>query len=215
MERGQAKTAVIFGSAPIQDGGFLQDYITAGDTVLCADGGRRTAEAMGLQPDWYIGDGDSGGSPEGLPALVLPEEKDVTDLEAAVHYALSQGYERLLLCGATGGRMDHHLANCLLLEQIAGAGASALLIDEVNEISYLAPGRHRVKNDPPCRYLGLIPLDRTVTGVTLRGVQYPLTEAQLRRGESLSVSNAILPGETAEITVGSGALLMVRSERLR
>lgn len=214
MGREQAKTAVIFGSAPVSDWSFLKAYAPDGATVLCADGGRNSALAAGFHPDWYVGDGDSGGSPEGLPAVVLPEEKDTTDLESAVHYALSQGYETLLICGATGGRMDHHLANCFLLEQIAEAGANALLIDGVNEISYLAPGHYTVKNDPPCRYLGLIPLDRTVTGVTLRGVKYPLTDASLRRCEALTVSNEILPNQDADITIGSGAMLMVRSERL-
>ena len=47
----------------------------------------------------------------------------------------------------------------------------------------------RLANRPPYRYLSLIPLDRTLTGVTLRGLKYPLTDARLTRGDTLSVSN--------------------------
>ena len=213
MERNAEKTALIIGSSPVGDWGFLDHYLSPNTAVLCADGGRKLAEAAGLHPDWYVGDGDSGGWAEGLPAAILPEEKDVTDLEAAVHYALAQGYGTLYLTGCTGGRGDHHLANCLLLEQIAEAGAKGYLLDDVNEITYLGPGVHRVENQPPCQYLGLIPLDRVVTGVTLRGVKYPLTDASLQRSTALTVSNEILPGQRAEITIGSGAVLLVRSQR--
>lgn len=214
MGRRKGKAALIIGSAPIRDGRFLHHYYERGDTVLCADGGRRQAETIGLKPDWYVGDGDSGGTPEGLPALVLPVEKDTTDLESAVHYALAQGYQTLYLCGCTGGRMDHHLANCFLLEYIHQMGAQGFLLDEVNEITYLAPGHYSIENVPACKYLGLIPLDRCVTGITLRGVKYPLTQASLNRASALTVSNEILPGEGADITIGTGAVLLVRSERL-
>lgn len=213
MERGAKKTVLIIGSAPVGDWRFLRFYCSPDTPVLCADGGRQLAEAAGLRPTWYIGDGDSGGSGEGLPGTVLPAEKDVTDLEAAVQYALSQGYEQLYLTGCTGGRADHHLANCFLLEGIAEAGATGCLLDDVNEITYLGPGTYRVNNTPACTYLGLIPLDREITGVTLRGVKYPLTEARLKRSTALTVSNEILPGQTAEITIGSGAVLLVRSDR--
>lgn len=213
MGRRQAKTALIFGSAPVADWSFLKEYPLEEADVLCADGGRNSAEKAGFKPLWYIGDGDSGGTPEGLEAVVLPEEKDTTDLESAIHYALHQGYEVIYLCGATGGRMDHYLANCFLLEQIADRGAKGYLIDGTNEISYLTPGEYVVENVPNCRYLGLVPMDRQVTGVTLRGLKYPLTDAALNRWEALAVSNEILPGEAAHITIGSGAVLMIRSER--
>ncbi len=51
--------------------------------------------------------------------------------------------------------------------------------------------------------------------MTLRGVKYPVTDATFRRDATLGVSNEILPGQTAEITVKEGCALLVRSDPQR
>lgn len=206
--------ALIIGSAPCGDWGFLRRYLRGDEYVIAADGGRTQAGAAGVTPHWYVGDGDSGGSPEGIPSAVLPAEKDWTDLEVAIHHALALGYRELLLTGCTGGRFDHYFANCCLLEEIAARGGRGMIVDEVNEIRLLLPGRTVVENVPPYRYLGILPLDRLLTGLTLRGAKYPLTGATVHRGTTLTVSNEILPGERAEITLAEGRALLVRSEPL-
>lgn len=211
----EVKQAIIIGAAPCASWDYLAPYRGEDDFVICADGGRSSAPLAGLEPNWYVGDGDSGGRPEGLPSITLPIEKDFTDLEVAVHQALRMGYRRLLLCGCSGGRADHYLANCFLLEQIHEAGAEGLLLDERNEIRYLSPGKITIANTPPFCYIGIIPLDRTLRGVTLRGVKYQITDATLRRDATLAVSNEILPGQTAEITVKEGCALLVRSDPQR
>lgn len=205
------KRAVIFGSAPCESWAFLKEYLRGDEFIIAADGGRRQAEQAGLTVDWYVGDGDSGGSPEGLPSVVLPEEKDWTDLEAAVFHALRLGYDELLLTGCSGGRFDHYLSSCFLLEEISRRGAEALLVDGMNEIRFLSAGKVRVENSPPYHYLGLLPLDSVVKGVTLRGTKYPLDTHDIRRGSTLTVSNEILPGHQAEITIQEGSALLVRS----
>ncbi len=182
------------------------------DVVICADGGRNTLEALGVRPDWYVGDNDSGGRPEGLPAMLLPPEKDVSDLEMAVSKALELGCTELILTGCTGGRLDHGLANLGLLEQIHARRAEGVLMDEMNEVRLLTPGRYEIENRPAYHYIGLIPLDAKVTGVSLTGVKYPLHEAELYRGSTLSISNEILPGRTAAIEIGSGCALLIRSQ---
>lgn len=203
--------AVIIGSAPCESWDNLKRYSTAGAYVIAADGGRIRAEEAGLSVDWYVGDGDSGGFSAGLPSEILPAEKDVTDLEAAIHHALEQKRQTILIWGASGGRADHHLANLQLLEQIAQRGSQGIFLDAVNEVRYLRPGYWRIPNDPPYRYLGIIPLDAVLTGVSIRGVKYPLDGATVIRGTTLTVSNEILPGREAELTIGSGAALLVRS----
>ena len=208
------KRAVIFGSMPCGDGAFLRPYLAEGDwTVFCADGGVRSARSAGLKPDYLIGDWDSGGAPEpGVPCVTLPVEKDMTDLQAAADQAMGLGFRELLLCGCTGGRMDHTVANLALLEWIAGRGGEALLVDEGNEVRFLeGPAELRLANRPPYRYLSLVPLDRTISGVTLRGLKYPLTNAVLTRGDTLSVSNEPL-GPQAELSIASGRLLLIRSQ---
>lgn len=209
------KGALILGSAPFGDGGFLRPYLAAGEwMVLCADGGIRNARAAGLKPDLLIGDWDSGGAPDpDVSCITLPAEKDMTDLQAAAEQALSLGCRELLLCGCTGGRLDHTASNLVLLEWIARRGGRALLLDPDNEVRFLAGGRLLLENRPPYRYLSVIPLDEMVENVTLRQVKYPLEHAVLTRGDTLSVSNEPRGG-VQEIITGSGRALLIRSGRL-
>ncbi len=204
-------TAVVIGSAPCGSWENLKRYPLEGAYMIAADGGRISAEQAGLSIDWYTGDGDSGGFAAGLSGEVLPVEKDVTDLEAAVQHALANGFQRIVLWGASGGRGDHHLANLQLLEQIALQGGQGLFLDSVNEVRYLDPGSVHIPNDPPYRYLGLIPLDAQLHGVSIQGTKYLLHEATVPRGSTRTVSNEILDGFEAEITIGTGAALLVRS----
>lgn len=205
--------ALIVGAAPCADLSFLEDYWEEGDwTVICADGGLNAALAAGLRPDYVIGDWDSGARPADVPCATLPAEKDFTDLQAAAHWALERGCTRLLLCGCTGGRLDHTASNLVLLEWIARRGGQAVIADGDNEVRYLENGTLTLENRPPCRYLSLVPLDRSVKGVTLRGVKYPLAGAELTRGDTLTVSNEPA-APVMEITVEQGAVLVIRSQR--
>lgn len=205
---------LIVGAAPWGDGGFLRPYLERGRwTVFCADGGYANAVSAGLRPDLLIGDWDSGERPDlAVPCVTLPAEKDVTDLQAAMDQALSLGIRELLLCGCTGGRLDHTLSNLLLLEWLADRGGQGTIVDGDNEVRLLEPGRVLIENSPRYHYLSLVPLDRQVTGVTIRGTKYRLEGATLLRGDTLSVSNEPA-GDTAEILIGAGRALLIRSQR--
>lgn len=208
------RTAVIFGSVPEKDWSFLRAYLPEEPAlVICADGGIRSARAAGLRPGVLIGDGDSGGEPEeGVRFLPLNPEKDYSDMHAAVRFALDGGVRRMLLLGCSGGRADHYLANVCLLETIAAGGAAGMLLDSGNEITYFAGGRLTLCNRPPYRYFGLLPIDDVISGVTLRGMKYPLTDAVVRRGDTLSISNEpSAPVMTVEVR--RGRAFLVRSER--
>ena len=206
--------ALILGSAPCGGWAFLRAYLGAPRAVFCADGGVNAARAAGLAPDFLIGDWDSGGAPvSGVPCVSLPAEKDMTDLQAAADWAIRMGAGELLLCGCTGGRLDHTASNLLLLEWIAARGARGLIVDEDNEVRLLDGETLRLPNLPPYRYLSLVPLDRGVTGVTLKNVKYPLENAALTRGDTFSVSNEPA-GEEMEISIGAGRVLLIRSQRM-
>lgn len=212
----QGTGALIFGSAPCRDWGFLAPYLAGRDyKVFCADGGLLNAKAAGLSPDAVVGDWDSGGAPQaGVPCTTLPAEKDMTDLQAAVDLALREGFADLLLCGCTGGpRLDHTASNLVLTEYVAARGGRAILVDGENETRLLTPGTLVRPNVPPYRYFSIIPLDRDVTGVTLVGAKYPLDQAHLTRGNTFSVSNEPSVHEVS-ITLETGRALLICSERI-
>lgn len=210
----EMKRGLIVGAAPWKDGAFLTPYLEQGHwTVFCADGGYANACAAGLTPDFLIGDWDSGDRPDlDVPCVTLPVEKDMTDLQAAMDQALSMGISRLLLCGCTGGRLDHTASNLLLLEWLADRGGEGMIVDEDNEVRLLSPGTFQVWDRPHYHYISLVPLDRRVSGVTLMGMKYPLQQAELLRGDTLSISNEPRQ-EEMEITIAAGRALLIRSQR--
>lgn len=208
--------AVILAAGQIRDYETVRPLIGWPDLVVCADGGAVHAQALGLTPTLVLGDFDSAppGTAEemerrGIPVRRLPAEKDWTDTEMAVRTALEQGATDLLLLGATGSRLDHTLANLMLLADLP-SGVTAAVADSNNLVRLLRPGSSLVVTGRPGALLSLLPLSPVVQGVTITGVKWPLAGAELRWGISLGVSN-VLAEEKAVVSVCEGALLVIEA----
>lgn len=135
--------------------------------------------------------------------ITLPERKNETDSEAAVHYALSKGYDDITLYGGFGGRIDHTMANMYLLMH---RDYPLTLEDEQNKVQLLTPGKYTIPNN--FRHLSLLALEPSVISET--GVSYPLVERAIDRDDIYTISNHILHHE-AEITIHSGKVLCLQS----
>jgi thiamine pyrophosphokinase len=87
----------------------------------------------------------------------------------------------------------------------------ASVIDDRNQAwALIGPDTARVASGG-AKYLSVVPLSSQVRGVTLRGVKFPLTEATLTLGGTLSVSNEFAAAE-ASVTIGDGVVLVIRSD---
>ncbi len=205
-----AKKGLIFGSSPCGSWEFLRPYLRWPDVVLAADGGQLAAQAAGFTPSVYIGDGDSGGVPlPGQTQVLLPPEKDVTDLEAAYDWARDQGVKELILTGCTGGRLDHHMSAMGLLETAAREGVQAVILDERNRVRFLLPGTYTLSRGA-YHYFSLIPVDPLLEGVSIAGAKYPLSCRDVRRGDSLTISNEV-SAEQAEVSFTGGCCYLVEA----
>ena len=185
--------------------------VKPGSLVLCADGGYLYAKRLGIEPDCVLGDFDT--LDEALAPckrIRHPVRKDDTDTMLAVKYGLSEGCRDFVLYGTIGGRLDHTLANIQTLCYLHEQGASGVLIGEHDRALLHLPG---TKTYPahPGMYFSVLAMQTPCTGVTLRGVQFPLDRATLTTAFPLGVSNEIL-GEQAEVTLESGLLLLVFSK---
>lgn len=201
---------LIFGSSPCEIWGFLQPYRSWPDVVIAADGGLNAAKSAGFKPSVYVGDGDSGGREEpGLICVPLQPEKDVTDLEAAYDWARDHGVRELVLTGCTGGRLDHHMAAMGLLETAAREGIRAVILDPRNRVEFLTPGSYRIEN-PGYRYFSLIPVDEMLLGLQISGAKYPLRNRDVRRGDSLTVSNEFA-ADAVEISFREGCCFLIEA----
>lgn len=207
-------TALIFGACPCSDWGFLQEICPDPDLVIAADGGVHQARAAGYVPDLLVGDWDSGGAPEeGIPSRSLPAEKDLTDLQAALELCLERGGHKVILTACLGGRLDQTMANLGLLEWFFDRGGEALALEPGNEARFWDGRELFLPREERYRFVSIIPLDGTVTGVTLEGVKYPLREATLHRGDTLTISNEITAPQ-ARFWAKKGRMLVIRSQRI-
>lgn len=215
-----AVRAVIVAGGPEVDLKQLESLIRDDDLLVIADGGLRAALALDLTPAGVLGDFDSASPAEvaeaerrGWPLTRVPRQKDQTDTELAVNWALEQGASSIVLAGATGGRLDHTLANVMLLASLTATGIATLIIDGRHEVRALTGGELVVDGEPGT-YFSLIPVAAEVTGVNIEGAEYSLNNATLNLGETLAVSNGFC-GASVRISCKSGLLLVVTAKELR
>lgn len=201
---------LIFGSRACASWDFLAPCRSWPDVVIAADGGLDCARQAGFAPSVYVGDNDSGGHMEpGLTCVPLQPEKDVTDLEAAYDWARDHGFHELIFTGCTGGRLDHHMAAMQLLETAQSQGVHAVLLDEKNRVEFLRPGCYTLE-DRGYTYFSLIPLDRMLLDVTIQNAKYPLEHRDVRRGDSLTVSNEF-QGGPVQLSFTGGCCFYIQS----
>ncbi len=188
------------------------------DMVIAADHGLDGAARIGLPVDVLLGDFDSADPMryEKMkrtfhPVVIThPPEKDQTDTELAISYAIEQGAEEIVLLGGTGSRMDHMLGTIHSLKVALDRGVPCYIADPWNRIRMVHKQVRIKKEEQYGEYLSLIPFTEKVTGLTLEGMKYPLTNAVMIQGNSLGVSNEILE-EEAVIECEDGILLMIES----
>jgi thiamine pyrophosphokinase len=204
--------AVIVANGPSPEAPFPAFQVEPDDLVICVDGGARNALDLGLRPDVVIGDMDSLGSElsarlqESVRLVTYPPRKDQTDLELAVRYALDEGATDLVLLAALGGRIDHTLANVMLLAMPELQGIRARLVDGPQEL--LLVRDKVVIEGRPGDTVSLLPLTKDAVGIYTQGLEYALKEGVLKFGAARGVSN-VMKAEQATVRVSDGLLLVV------
>lgn len=198
--------AVIICGGTITDYIYIRSQIKEGDFIICADGGYDHAVKMDIKADLVVGDFDSIAClPNDAACIRYPEKKDLTDTEIALEQAREKGYSDFLLIAATGSRMDHTLANILMLKDCLDRGEHAEIINENNKI--MITNSKLPLHEDKGSIVSLIPLTDCY-GVTTDNLEYPLWEATLHVGKGLGVSN-ITMGANAHISIQKGIMLVV------
>ena len=199
---------VLGGDAPGRE--LLERCMRESDLTIAADRGLCAFSGTELLPDLLIGDMDSVPADvlaryEGrVPARRLECIKDDTDGVDALDYAIGQGAREITLLGALGGRLDHALANVMLLVRASRRGVRAQLLGERVRIARVEG--EEIIEDAVGDTLSLLPLGHA-RGVTLTGFFYPLFDHTLASDYPLGVSNVITE-RTARVRVLEGDLIL-------
>lgn len=196
-----------------------------GDWVIAVDGGLRYLMQCGIEPDFLLGDFDS--LDETYAPIVakyramgeehfrqLPVVKDDTDTMAAARLGIEKGFREFLIYGATGGRLDHTMANIQTMVWIHRSGGQAWMIDRDIRMTVIGPGVFRI----PEGFAGtvsLFALDRCLENVTIKGMKYEVENAAVPNDYPVGCSNETMPrtgGEEAFYSIGNGTGLLIFSQ---
>jgi thiamine pyrophosphokinase len=206
---------VLAGGDPTQ--AHIRSRLPDDAIVIAADSGLHQAELLGMRVDVVVGDLDSA-DPDALDRAQAagaaverhPVDKDATDLELALDAARERGARHVTVVGGAGGRIDHFLANVLLLTSPRFADLEIDAWPGDAHVAVVQSGR------PPHAITGaagsivtLLPAGGEATGITTTGLQYPLGGETLRPGTTRGVSN-VLVAEHGSVVVGGGTLLAVQ-----
>lgn len=201
---------VAHGEVAPDDRGLAADA----DMLIAADGGALHCARWGLRPHLVIGDLDSLGATvaadlgaAGTAVIAHPTAKDQTDMELAVFRALAAGAREVVLLGALGGaRLDHHLANTLLLADPRLRGR-VRCVRGGTTLRALHGGDSLSLNGPPGTVVSLLPIG-DAGGVTTSGLRYPLRDEPLPAGAARGISN-VIERTGASVSLGTGVLVVI------
>ena len=200
---------VIVGGAGIREYQRIRESLRGDDWFVYCDGGLKHVQELGREPNLIVGDFDSHEQPEtDTETIVLPCEKDDTDTVYAVKEAVRRGFRDFLLIGVTGERFDHTFGNISLLLYLDSQGIPACILDDYSEMRIVSRETAEVKED--CSWFSLLNISGTAKGITIRGAKYPLTDGEITSEYQYGISNEVLPGKTAHVSVREGRLLLVK-----
>lgn len=186
------------------------------DLVIAADGGALALERWGILPHVAVGDFDSLGedgvrllAARGTAIVRHAPAKDASDLELALQHALASGAAEVVLLGVFGGaRLDHALANAMLVADPAYRGRRVRAVHGSTEVRAVFSGERAELRGPAGTTATLLPVSGDATGVRTSGLRYPLAGETLRFGRSRGLSN-VVSSPPAWVEVGGGALLLI------
>lgn len=201
---------------------------------IAVDGGIRHFIKLDRMPHLWIGDMDSysettliamGVMEDQLSdirqrLLAVPKEthapeKDLSDSQLALEWALNRGYRKLVLMGMLGGRTDHMLFNIALLKSIMLGRGQGLIIGDREWIFLLGgpDNQQRSLVDLKGTTISLYPFT-ALEGITLTGVYYPLKDAAMSMGDTLCLSN-IVTADIATLTIARGLGLVIVNKAIQ
>jgi len=193
----------------------LHRLVQHADHIVATDGALDRATECNIEVNTLIGDLDSLADPTRLEdrfpnmeILRYPADKDWTDLELAIDWALERSLSSIVVFGAAGGRIDHTMANLALLEKGLHSGIPIELISG-NESVRLIQGTLAIDNAAIGERVSLLPISLFTT-VSTQGLRFPLASEKLFRGKGRGISN-VIESTPVSVSVESGVLAVVHA----
>lgn len=136
--------------------------------------------------------------------ITLNVEKDETDTLAAIRYAYQQNPDEVIVLGGIGGeRIEHSIANILLLNEFP----NLKIITDYSKIYTLSEGTYQTS------FKGYISIFSMIDSViSLKNFKYPLNQYELTLFNTIGISNE-LNGNIGTIEVQKGKIMVIESKK--
>jgi len=203
-----AKKACIFCNGELKNSARVKRAASDCDMLIAAGGGAEHLGGLGLQPEIIIGDMDSmvpnvWKDKNNIIWIPYSSDKDKSEVELAIEYALKQGYQEILLIGAVSGRLDYTLGNVAL---VAGNPGRIAIFDDVSTLVAVDKSEKCKLHGQVGTRVSLIPYGSGPFTVRTNGLKYSLG------GESLHSATHGLSNELSRteacVCVLNGILLV-------
>lgn len=206
------RRVVVVANSDLPPRALIDPWLEQADTVVAADGGANRLLALGIVPDYVVGDMDSvlGSARRRVPAKRFVRRLSVlsTDLEKALEFVAQRGAHDVTVFGASKGRLDHvSAALTVLLEW-----SERLQLRLVDEDFVTSRVKARTRFSAPLGTLVSLLAPSVARGVTTRGLKWDLDRKNLKRG-TLGIHNFVVRSP-ATVSVESGELLLFRGQRV-
>jgi thiamine pyrophosphokinase len=193
--------------------------LAGADVVIAADSGAAWLEAIGRRPDLVIGDMDSVPpdlltrlQARGVTIELHRSDKEASDAELAVARAVALGANEIVILGGFGGqRLDHEVANVLLLTE-KWSGAELRLVRGATSARVVQGGDELELEGGAGDLVTLLPLAGDATGVRTRGLRFHLDRETLHLGRSRGLSN-LIEEAPASVSLENGILLVIETRK--
>ncbi len=116
---------------------------------------------------------------------------------------VQRGYDDFLLIGVIGARLDHTLGNVSILLYLDSLGKRRRSWTTIRRCR--SSRRTKSPSRISTRFFSLLNITGCARGITIRDAKYPLDGAEITCEYQYGVSNEVLPGKTAKISVRDGS----------
>lgn len=178
------------------------------DLVIFADAGFKFKEQLKDKKVLaVVGDFDSlGAKPDGCETVSLNVEKNFTDGEFALRYAVENGATDISIYGAFGGKIEHVLGNITLLAIAKALKVNAKLVGEKTVVK-LIDKTTKITVEKGAT-ISLIPYGGECSFAKSFGLYYPLNDLTLTPFDTRGISNLAIE-EKIEICISNGTALLI------
>ena len=179
------------------------------EVVIAADKGYEFALKHGIIPEIVIGDFDSSTMPTNLNVLKLNVEKNETDGQEALAYAIKKGYDEIAIYGISGGRLDHEMGNLSLLKSGEEQGVSMVGKEDDVDIYFKSKGKYAFKTQKGKEFSIITFMEDSIISNGI-GVKYPIDNLHLSSNSlGRAISNVAIKDEISFEVLEGGVLIFL------